>query len=380
MDFELSEEQKMIQQTARDFALKEIRPVAAKNEREGIFPAAILNKLAGLGLMGVNVPQEFGGAQAGVVSYALAITEISRECASTAVSMAVTNMVAEAICEFGTAEQKRKHVPRITSGEYSTGAFALTEPGAGSDAVAIRTSAERKGDGYVLRGSKMFITSGSHAGVFIVAAVTEKGIGSRGITAFLVEKGTPGLIIGRKEEKMGLRASDTVALDFDDCEVPASAVLGQVGGGFKVFMNALNGGRIGVGAQALGIGLAALDAAKAYARERVAFGKPIAEHQAIQWMLADSATELEAARLLVLQAAHLKEHKRPFTREESMAKLFASEAANRVCARAVQIHGGYGYIAEYPVERYYRDCRVTTIYEGTSEVQRMVIARELLRD
>jgi alkylation response protein AidB-like acyl-CoA dehydrogenase len=336
--------------------------------------------MAGLGLMGVNVPLEYGGAQAGTVAYSLAVTEIARECASTAVTMSVTNMVAEAISNYGTGEQKSRHVPRITSGEYAAGSFCLSEPGAGSDASALRTTAVRSGEGWVLNGSKVFVTSGAYAGVYIVMAVTEKNAGAKGITAFLVEPGTPGLSVGRKEEKMGLRASNTVSLEFEDVKLPLTAVLGEIGGGFKVAMTALNGGRIGVGSQALGIGLAALDAATAYSKERQAFGKPIAAHQAVQWMLADSAMELDASRLLVLRAAFLKDKRRPFTKEASMAKVFTAEAANRVCGRAIQVFGGYGYTADFPVERYYRDCKVTTIYEGTSEIQRMVIARELLKD
>ncbi len=379
MDFELSETQQLIRQTARDFAAAELEPGAGERERQGEFPAALLKKMAELGLMGVNVPERHGGVEAGVVAYALAMMEVSRACASTAVTMAVTNMVAEIICKFGTPEQIARHVPRITSGEYPAGAFALTEPGSGSDAAALRATARRDGAGWVLNGTKQFITSGAYAGVCVTWARTG-GPGPKGISAFLVTPDTPGLKVGPEEKKMGLRASNTVSLVFEDARLPADALLAEEGRGFPIAMTALDGGRIGVASQALGIGQAALEAAVRYAKERSTFGKPLADHQAIQWMLADSETELDAARLLVLRAAWLKEQGRPYTREASMGKLVATEAANRVCARAFQIHGGYGYVEDYPVERYLRDCRVTTIYEGTSEIQRMVIARMLLKD
>jgi alkylation response protein AidB-like acyl-CoA dehydrogenase len=379
MDFELTETQQLIRQTARDFALAELEPGAGERERRGEFPGALLKQMAELGLMGVNVPERHGGVEAGVVAYALAMMEIARACASTAVTMAVTNMVAEIICKFGTPAQIARHVPRLTSGEYAAGAFALTEPGSGSDAAALRATARRDGDGWVLSGTKQFITSGAHAGVSVVWARTG-AMGPRGISAFLVTPDCPGLTIGPEEKKMGLRASNTVSLVFEDARLPAEALLGELDRGFAIAMVALDGGRIGVSSQALGIGQAALEAAVRYARERSTFGKPLGEHQAIQWMLADSDAELDAARLLVLRAAWLKERGRPFTREASIAKLVATEAANQVCARAFQIHGGYGYVEDYPVERYLRDCRVTTIYEGTSEIQRMVIARHLLRD
>jgi hypothetical protein len=379
MDFELSEEQKLIQQTACDFATKELEPGAGEREREHIFPKAELKKMAELGLMGVNVPEKWGGVEAGVVAYALAMMEISRACASTAVTMAVTNMVAEIICKFGTPAQIKQHVPRITSGEYVAGAFALTEPAAGSDATALKTTAKKSGDGWVLNGTKQFITSGSYAGVSVTWARTG-GPGSKGISAFLVPLETPGMTIGPEEHKMGLMGSNTVSLIFEDAKLSADALLGEEGRGFPIAMVALDGGRIGVSSQAIGIARAALDAAIEYSKERITFGKPLAGHQAIQWMIADSATELDAARLLTLRAARLKEQGKPFTREASMAKLYSTEAANRICARSFQIHGGYGYTKEYPIERLVRDCRVTTIYEGTSEIQRMVIARFLLGD
>ena len=362
MDFELSEEQKLIQQTARDFATRELEPDASKREREHIFPKDLLKKMAELGLMGVNVEEQWGGVAAGVVAYSLAMMEISRACASTAVTMAVTNMVAEIICKFGTPEQIQEHVPKITSGEYIAGAFALSEPTCGSDATALKMTAKKDGDGWVLNGTKQFITSGAYAGVSVAWARTG-GPGSKGISAFLVPGGTPGMIVGPEENKMGLMGSNTVALIFEDVRLPADSLLGEEGRGFPIAMVALDGGRIGVSSQ-----------------DRTTFGKTLSEHQAIQWMIADSATELDASRLLTLRAARLKEQGRAFTREASMAKLYSTEAANRICARAFQIHGGYGYVKEYPIERLVRDCRVTTIYEGTSEVQRMVIARFLLRD
>jgi alkylation response protein AidB-like acyl-CoA dehydrogenase len=379
MDFELSEEQKLIQQTARDFGTKELEPGAGKREHEHIFPQDKLKQMAELGLMGVNVPEKWGGVEAGVVAYALAMMEISRACASTAVTMAVTNMVAEIICKFGTPEQIQQHVPKITSGEYVAGAFALTEPSAGSDATALKATAKQDGDGWVLNGTKQFITSGAYAGVSVTWARTG-GPGSKGISAFLVPQDTPGLTIGPEENKMGLMGSNTVSMIFEDARLPKDALLGDEGRGFPIAMVALDGGRIGVSSQAIGIAQAALDAAVAFAKERTTFGKPLAGHQAIQWMIADSATELDASKMLTLRAARLKERGQPFTREASMAKLYSTEAANRICARAFQIHGGYGYTKEYPIERLVRDCRVTTIYEGTSEVQRMVIARFVLGD
>jgi alkylation response protein AidB-like acyl-CoA dehydrogenase len=377
MDLELDETQQLIAKTARDYAERVIRPVAAQLDREERFPAEILTGLAELGLMGVNVPEALGGAEAGVVSYSLAMTEVARACASTAVTMAVTNMVAEVISRFGTEAQQQRHVPRLTSGEYAAGAFALSEPEAGSDPGGMRTVAERVPGGFVLRGQKQWITSGGRAGVMVVWARTG-GPGTRGISTFLVERGTPGLKPGKHEDKLGLRASETVPITFDDCHVPEDALLGELNQGFRVAMMALDGGRIGIASQALGIATAAFEEAAAYALERKQFGTPIADFPAIQWMLADSRTELDAARLLTLRAAALKEASRPFSREASMAKLYATEAANRICNRAVQIHGGYGYVRDFGAERHLRDVRATTIYEGTSEIQRTVIARSVL--
>ena len=375
--FELTETSAMVQQAARSYAQKYLAPIAAALDRESRFPLEQLRELAGLGLMGVNVPEDLGGAQAGAVSYVLAMMEIAQGCASTAVTMAVNNMVAETIVRFGSAEQKQKYVPEITSGRFAAASYALSEPHSGSDAASLRTRASRDGDGWVLNGSKQWITSGDHAGVIIVWARTGE-LGSKGISCFLVEAGARGLQIGKHEDKMGLRASSTVPLGFEDLRVPGSALLGSLGQGFAIAMAALDGGRVGIAAQAVGIGLAALDAAVRYAKERQAFGQPIANHQAVRFMIANSATEMDAARLLVLRAAGLKEAGQRYAREASMAKLFATEKANKAADIGVQIHGGYGYIDEFPAERHYRDARVTTIYEGTSEVQRIVIAREVL--
>jgi alkylation response protein AidB-like acyl-CoA dehydrogenase len=377
--FELSDAQALIRDTARNYAQRALFPVAAKLDRERIFPGEQIAALAELGLMGVNVPEEYGGAAAGVVAYAVAMMEIAQGCASTAVTMAVNNMVAETIVRFGSEEQKRKYVPEITSGRFQAAAFGLSEPHSGSDAAGMRTSARRDGRDWVLNGNKQWITSGDRAGVIVVWARTGEP-GSKGISCFLVEGGTKGLSVGRHEDKMGLRASSTVSLSFEDLRVPDSALMGGEGRGFAVAMSALDGGRIGIASQGVGIGSVALAEAVRYAKDRQAFGQPIANYQAIRFMLADVATELEAARLLTLRAAGLKEAGKPFTREGSMAKVFATEKANRACDIAVQVHGGYGYLDEFPAERHYRDARVTTIYEGTSEIQRVVIAREILKD
>jgi alkylation response protein AidB-like acyl-CoA dehydrogenase len=378
IEFALNETQQMVQKAAAQIAGRLLAPRAATRDREGTFPLDEMSALAEAGLLGVNVPEELGGAGAGVVAYAVAMEEIARADASVAVTMAVTNMVAEVITRFGTEAQRRKYVPKLTSGEAVAGSFALSEPQAGSDPAGMTTTATRTGDGWVLDGAKQWITSGDRAGVMVVWAKSDRAAGAKGISCFLVERGTPGLHVGKHEDKMGIRGSSTVPLTFDGCRVPADALLGELGGGFKIALAALDGGRIGIGSQALGIGRAALEAARAYAKQRVQFGRPIADNQAIQWMLADTATELEAARCLVRRAAWLKEAGRPFTREASMAKLYATEAAYRACDRAVQIHGGYGYTREFPVERLLRDVRVTRIYEGTSEIQRHVIARALL--
>ncbi len=381
MDFTLTETQAMVQKAAREYAARAIAPEAARIDREELFPSALLKGLADLGLMAVNVPEDLGGAAAGPVAYALAMQEVARACASTAVTMAVTNMVGEVIATFGTDAQKNAYCPKLASGAYAAGAFALSEPEAGSDPGSMRTTARRDGDHWVLDGQKQWITSGAHAGVMVVWARTgdpKELSGTRGISCFLVEGGTPGLKIGKAEDKMGLRGSNTVGLTFDGCRVPESALLGQLHGGFKIAMMALDGGRIGISSQAIGIARASLDESVQYARDRKQFDRAIGSFQAIQWKLADMQVAIDAAHALSMRAAWLKEQRRPFSREASMAKLYASEMANRVANQAVQIHGGYGYIREFPAERHLRDARVTTIYEGTSEVQRIVIARSTL--
>ncbi|MGZ3455010.1 MAG: acyl-CoA dehydrogenase family protein [Polyangiales bacterium] len=378
MNFDLNETQLLVQRTARDYATQSILPQAAAIDREERFPFEILKGLADLGLTAVNVPAALGGAEAGVVSYALAMMEVAKACASTAVTMAVTNMVGEVIAKFGTKEQAELHCPKLADGTYAAGAFALSEPGAGSDPGAMRTTAKKVGDRWVLDGQKMWITSGAHAGVMVVWARTG-GPGTAGISCFLVEKGAKGLIIGKHEDKMGLRGSNTVSLTFDHCELPENALLGDLGGGFKIAMMALDGGRIGISAQAIGIATAAHEEAIVYAKDRKQFDQPIANFQAIQWMIADSKVELDAARMLCLRAAWMKERGVPFSKEASMSKVFSTERAVNVCNRAVQIHGGYGYTREFAAERHLRDVRVTTIYEGTTQVQKIVIARTVLK-
>ncbi len=380
MIFDLTSEQEMIQHMTRDFAEKHLKPKAEEVDRTKAFPFENLKRLANLGLMGMNISTKYGGSEVGVIAYSIVITEIGKACASTGVTTSVTNMVAEVIQEFANEEIKQEHLPKICDGTYPAGSFALTEPSAGSDAASIRTSAVRDGKGYRINGTKTMITSGEHCGVTVVWAVTDKAARKgKGISAFVVEKGREGFEVGKNEEKLGQRASTTNELIFNDCWVPEENLLGREGDGFKIAMMELDGGRIGIGSLALGIGTAAIEYATAYVKEREQFGKPLSNFQAIQWMIADSYTELEAARFLILRAAYLKENGRKFTKEASMAKVFASEAARRVAIRSVQMLGGYGYTKDYPVERFLRDVIVTTLYEGTSEVQRMVIAREILR-
>lgn len=379
MDLTLTEEQKLIRDTAKSFAEKEISPVIKEYEEGHRFPAQIIKKLAELGFMGMNIKEEYGGQESGTIALSLSITEIAKASASVAVTLSVTNMVAEVIQEFGTEEAKRRFLPPLCSGEYLAGGFCLSEPAAGSDAASIQTRANKVDGGYVINGNKIYITSGEVAGCFVVWAVTDRKAGKKGISAFVVPADAKGLIVGKKEEKLGQCASPTNEIAFSDCFVSYDQLLGKEGDGYKIALKELAGGRIGIASLAVGVGYAAMDCAVKFAKERVQFGKPIAEMQAIQWMIADSYTELDAARLLTLRAAFLKEKGLPFTKEGSMAKLYASEAANRACLKAVQIHGGYGYSKEYPVERYLRDIKVTTIYEGTSEVQRMVIAKEVIK-
>lgn len=382
MNFDLTEEQKIIQDTAAKFAKKELEPVAAEldqtKNREIL--KNNLRKLAELGFMGLNVDPKYGGTAAGAVAFSLAMTEIGRGCAATAVTTSVTNMVADVIQSLGTEEQRQKYLPPLCSGEYAAGGFGLTEICAGSDPAAMKTTAVLDGDDYVLNGGKIFISSAEYAGVFVVWAVTDKeATKGKGISAFLVEPGFSGFIVGKDEMKMGQNGSSTNEILFEDCRVPKNNIMGKLNDGFRIAVDELDGGRIGIGSMSLGIGLAAMDFATGYAKERIQFGRPIATQEAIQWMIADNYTRLEAARLLLLKAAYLKDQGRYYAKEASMAKVYATESANKACYDAMQILGGYGYTKEFPLERYARDVRVTSIYEGTSEIQRLIIARHILK-
>lgn len=380
MKLTFTEEQEMMRKMVRDFAQTEIAPFVERMEEHDEFPHEILNKMAGLGLMGITIPEKYGGAGMDYISYIIAINEISKVSATVGVILSVhTSVGTNPILYFGTEAQRGKYIPKLATGEY-LGAFALTEPNAGSDAAALKTRAKRNGDFYVLNGSKIFITNGGEADTYIVFAITNYEKGTKGISAFIVEKDTPGLIIGKNERKMGLHGSKTVQLTFEDCQVPAENLLGVEGEGFKVAMSNLEYGRIGIAAQALGIAEAALEAAVRYAKDRKQFDKPIALQQGIGFKLADMATAVEAAKLLVYRAAYLKGSGLPCVQEAPMAKLFASKAAMEVATEAIQVFGGYGYTKEYPVERYFRDAKICEIYEGTSEIQRIVINRNLLTD
>jgi alkylation response protein AidB-like acyl-CoA dehydrogenase len=382
MQFAFSDEEEMIRDTARRIAADRLAPLADRLDRGEGREALLANlrHLAENGFMALNLRAGFGGTEAGTVAFALAVEELGYACPSTAVATSVTNMVGEVIQAVGSEEQKTRYLPRLADGTYPAGAFCLTESGAGSDPGGMRMRARRDGDVFVLDGSKIYITSAEFAGIFVVWAVTDpdapKG---KGISVFLVERDTPGLSVGKAEAKMGQHGSPTNTVLFDGCRVPASALMGRENDGFRVAVGELAGGRIGVAALSLGIARAAMDAAKSYVKERRQFGGPIAEFQGIQWMIADREVDLEAARLLILQAAHLKDEGRPFSKAASMAKLFASEAAHRATDTAIQLHGGAGYCRDFPVERYARDARITRIYEGTSEIQRLIIARETLR-
>jgi alkylation response protein AidB-like acyl-CoA dehydrogenase len=379
MDFELTEEQKMIRKMVRDFAEKEIAPIAQETDQSGQFPWQIIRQMGKLGLMGLPFSEEYGGAGADTVSYAITVEEISRVCGSTGITLAAhISLCTFPIYHFGSEEQKHKYIPKLASGEW-IGALGLTEPGAGSDAGGIKTQAVLDGDEWVINGQKCFITNGSIADVVVLTAVTEPEKGTRGISSFIVEKGTPGFRPGRDEEKMGLKGSITSELFFEDCRIPKENILGIRGEGFKQTLVTLDGGRISIGAMALGLAQGAFERALAYSRGRQQFGQPICNFQGVQWMLADMATEIEAARLMVYRAAWLEDQGVRFTKEAAMAKLYASEAAERACYKALQIHGGYGYMREYEVERMYRDQRLCTIGEGTSEIQRLVIARQVLQ-
>ena len=377
--FVLTEDQEHLRREIRDFATTEIAPNVMTWDEACDLPTPLIRKLGAMGLLGVIFPPEYGGAGLGYVDYVLAIEELSAVDGSVGITVAAHNSLGtNHIFLAGNEAQKRKYVPLLASGDWLA-AWALTEPGSGSDASAAKTTAVKKGDRYVLNGNKTFITNGSHADIAVVIAVTDKTKGTHGLSAFLVEKGTPGFRPGKKENKLGLRASDTSELIFEDCEIPAENLLGVEGEGFVDAMRVLDGGRISIAALALGRGRGALDAALKYVKERRQFGKAIAEFQGIQWKLADMATELDAARLLTQRAAVLKDAGRKVTRESAMAKLFASEVAVRICNEAVQLFGGYGFIKDYPAEKYYRDVKLCTIGEGTSEIQRMVIAREILK-
>jgi len=377
--FVLTEDQELLRREIREFAAREIAPNVTTWDETSEFPMAVIKKLGAMGLLGIIVPPEYGGAGLGYVDYVLAIEELSAVDGSIGLTVAAHNSLGtNHILLAGNEEQKKRYVPRLASGECLA-AWALTEPGSGSDAGGASTTAVRKGDRYVLNGTKTFITNGHYADVTVVIAVTDKRKGTHGLSAFVVEKGTPGFRPGKKENKLGLRASDTSELIFEDCEIPQENLIGLENEGFIDAMRVLDGGRISIAALSLGIGRGALDAALKYVKQRRQFGKAIAEFQGIQWKLADMATELDAARLLTQRAAVLKDAGRKVTRESSMAKLFASEVAVHICNEAVQLFGGYGFIKDFPAEKFYRDVKLCTIGEGTSEIQRMVIAREILK-
>jgi len=380
MVFDLTEEQRMIQEMARNFAQKEVLPKAAELDESGRYPRELVQQMAELGLLGVAVPEEYGGAGMDNVCYAIAMEEIARACASTAVIMSVNNsLVCDPLLKFGTEEQKKKYLVPLASGR-KLGCFGLTEPGAGSDAGSQKTTAVRNGDHYVLNGTKNFITNAPEADLCILFAMTDKEKKHKGITTFILDMRLPGVTIGKHEKKMGIKASPTASIILEDVKIPVVDRLGNEGEGFKVAMGTLDGGRIGIASQAIGIARASLEDSLAYAKERKQFGQPIAEFQAIQWMLADMATEIDAARLLAYRAAWLKDRNARHSKESAMAKLYASEAAMRAGVKGIQIHGGYGYIKEYPAERHFRDAKITEIYEGTSEIQRLIISSALLKD
>lgn len=379
MDFELNETQQLIRETARKFAAEKLAPGSIERDEKEQFPYEAVKEMAELGFMGMMVPEKWGGSELDTISYALAIEEISRVDASCGVIMSVNNsLVCYGINQWGTEDQKQRYLRDLASGK-TLGAFALSEPEAGSDASNQHTIAVRDGEHYVLNGTKNWITNGSTADIVLVMAATDPSKGAKGISALIVEKGTPGFSVAKKERKLGIRSSDTVSLGFQDCRVPVANRIGAEGEGFRFAMKTLEGGRIGIAAQALGIAQACLDASVSYAKQRKAFDRPIAELQAIQFKIADMATNIEAARVLTHNAAALKDADRPFGAEAAMAKLFASRIAVEAALEAIQIHGGYGYVREYLVERYLRDAKITEIYEGTSEIQRIVIARSLLR-
>jgi butyryl-CoA dehydrogenase len=378
MSYQLNEEQKMIQAMVKDLARETILPSAAERDKTKEFPADIIKQMGELGLMGMGVPPEYNGAGVDTISYSLALQEIGYACASTAIIMSVHNSVScGPIYRFGSDFLKENYLKPLAAGQ-KLGCFAVTEPGAGSDPAGAKSTAKKDGNSYILNGTKAWITSGKNADVVVATAYTDKSKKHRGISTFVLEKGMPGFIVGPDEDKMGQRASDCTSLIFEDCRVPVENMLGEEGQGFIIAMTALDEGRIGVASISVGLSQACLDAAVTYAKERVQFGSPLSKFQGIRWMIADMAVQIEASRLLTFNAAAMKDRGEKFTREASMAKLFASETANRSAYQAIQIHGGYGYSKEYPVERYYRDARVLTIYEGTSEVQRIVVANNTI--
>ena len=378
MNLELTSEQSMIQAMAREFAEAHVRPIAAEIDRDARFPHETVKRMGELGLMGIAVPEQFGGAGTDVVSYVVALEEIAKVCASHAVVMSVNNsLYGDPVMKFGTDEQRMRFLKPIASG-HAIGCFALTEPQAGSDASNQATTARRDGDHYVVTGRKLFITNGRESAFALVFAQTDRAKGHRGISAFVIEKGTPGFSVSKTEDKLGIRASDTAELVFEECRVPVANRIGEEGQGFRIALTAVDGGRIGIAAQAVGIAAGAYERSVAYARERKAFGVAIGQHQMVQWMLADMATAIDGGRLLCWQAATMKDQGVPFSKQAAMAKLFCADMAMKVTTDAIQVHGGYGFIKEYEVERYFRDAKITQLYEGTSQIQKLVIAREVL--
>ena len=380
MDFSLTREQEMLKKLAQQFAETELEPVAEEVDREHYFPADNFRKMAEVGLAGIGVPKEYGGIGGGCAEKVIAVSEFGKKCMASASILSIHLICPHAILKYGTEEQKQKYLPRLTKGG-ELGAFALTEPNAGSDAAGVKTTAvyDAETDEYVLNGTKCFISGGARAGVLVIFASTDPSKGVKGISAFIVEKGTPGFTSGKIENKMGIAGSETAELIFEDCRIPASNLLGKLNQGFKIAMQALDGARIGVGAQAIGIAEGAIDLAVKYSHERVQFGKPISAQQGIQWYFAEMATKTAAARALVERAAYLQDAGQPYTQAAAMCKLYAAENARFVTNLALQIHGGYGYMKDYPLERMYRDAKITEIYEGTSEVHKIVIAREVLK-
>ncbi|MEZ4546763.1 MAG: acyl-CoA dehydrogenase [Thermodesulfobacteriota bacterium] len=376
----LTEEQDLIKMTAKDFAAREVRPKAAENDREGKFPKRLVDKMGELGFMGMMVPEEYGGSGLDCVSYVIALEELCAACASTGIIMSVNNsLVCAPILAFGSEKQKQAYLPDLASGK-KLGCFSLSEPDAGSDPASMRTIALRKSDSYVINGTKAWVTNGAEADVMVLIAATDPSKGHHGISAFIIDMDNPGVKIAKLEHKLGIKATSTAQIYFEDCKVPKSAMIGHEGDGFKVAMTTLDGGRIGVATQAVGIARAAFEEAVKYSKVRQAFGRTISSFQGLQFMMADMATRLEASRLLTLQAAVMKDKHMNYSKESAMAKLYAAETAMWVTTKAIQIHGGYGYTVDYPVERHFRDAKITEIYEGTSEIQRVVIAREILRE